>query len=119
MTTLALDEFLGACVQSVPEEPGLTMDELYGLYVSWCTLTGRQPAPDRSFRKSLAGAGIGPAQGTGRCTGLAMTGPAASDYLVHCELPLLALDGPPDGAEAEPAGAAWSVPPAGSWNPAA
>jgi hypothetical protein len=110
MTTLALDEFFRTCVHSVPEEPGLSLDELYGLYVSWCSLTDRRPAPDRTFRKVLTSAGICPQHRNGRCEGLAMTGPAALDYLVHCELPLLSLDGSGPGAEAVPDTAGSSPP---------
>lgn len=120
MATLALDEFLSACVQASPEGPGLSMDELYGLYVSWCALSGRHAAQDRTFRKVLASAGIEPNHRTGRCAGLSMTGPAAFDYLVHRELPLVPLIGSPDGEAAEvEAVATGSAPPSGSWRPAA
>ncbi|MEC5181794.1 hypothetical protein RCH07_003163 [Arthrobacter sp. CG_A4] len=89
---LVLDEFLRECVDQDPDNDGLGPNELYGLYVSWCALNATAPVADRTFRVALGAAGISPACRAGPCPGLAMTGPAARDYIVHSELPLLVLE---------------------------
>jgi hypothetical protein len=91
MLKTTLDEFVTDCIARNQDADGLTQEELYGLYLSWCSLRGSMPAPARSFRAGLRAAGIQPARGGGVCTGLVMTGPAACDYIVHRELPLVAL----------------------------
>jgi hypothetical protein len=86
-----LHEFVNDCIARNQDADGLTQEELYGLYVSWCSLRGSMPAPARTFRAGLRAANIQPEHRGGRCTGLAMTGPAACDYIVHRELPLAPL----------------------------
>ncbi|XAS68156.1 hypothetical protein V3C33_02135 [Micrococcaceae bacterium Sec5.7] len=90
MTKVPLDEFLCECVDRSPDHDGLALEELYGLYVSWCVLRETEPASDRAFRAGLGEAKINPVR-RGRCPGLAMTGSASADYIVHRELPLVAL----------------------------
>lgn len=55
----------------------LTPDELYGLYTSWCLINQTQPEPPAALWASLMELGIDPED----CE-LAMTGPAAADYIV-------------------------------------
>ena len=86
-----LHEFVNDCITRNEEADGLTQEELYGLYLSWCSLRGTTPAPPRSFRAGLRAVNIQPEHRGGLCTGLAMTGPAACDYIVHRELPLASL----------------------------
>jgi hypothetical protein len=88
MTKTRLDEFLNECITRDPDSDGLSLDELYGLYISWCGLRGSTPVPDRTFRAGLRAADIGPGRRAGLCPGLAMTGAAACDYIVHREFPL-------------------------------
>jgi hypothetical protein len=94
MAKTPLEDFLNECVARDPEGDGLSMAELYGLYLSWCALEGSTPVGDKTFRADLRAASIRPAHRGGRCPGLRMAGPAACDYLVHRELPLLVLDQP-------------------------
>ena len=93
MAKTPLDEFLNECVARDPDADGLNVEELYGLYLSWCGLAGSTPVRSRAFRAGLRAGNIRPARREGRCPGLTMTGPAACDYLVHRELPLVMLDG--------------------------
>ena len=94
MAKTPLEDFLTECVARDPEGDGLSMAELYGLYLSWCALEGSTPVGDKTFRAGLRAANISPAHRGGRCPGLRMAGPAACDYLVHRELPLVVLDDP-------------------------
>ena len=89
-----LHEFVNDCIARNQDADGLTQEELYGLYLSWCSLRGSTPAPARTFRAGLRAVNIQPDHPGGLCTGLAMTGPAACDYILHRELPLAML--PPE-----------------------
>ena len=86
-----LNEFVNDCIARNQDADGLSQEELYGLYLSWCSLRGTRPAPARTFRAGLRAADIAPDHRGGLCTGLAMTGPAACDYILHRELPLASL----------------------------
>jgi hypothetical protein len=86
-----LHEFVNDCIARNQDADGLTQEELYGLYLSWCSLRGCTPAPARTFRAGLRAANIQPQHRGGLCTGLMMTGPAARDYIVRRELPLAPL----------------------------
>lgn len=55
----------------------LTPDELYGLYTSWSLINKSQPEPPAALWASLREQGIDPED----CE-LAMTGPAAADYIL-------------------------------------
>jgi hypothetical protein len=92
MTKTRLEDFLNACVAPDPDGNGLSMDELYGVYLSWCGLEGAAPAGGGAFSAGLRAANVRPAYRGGRCPGLRMTGPAACDYLVRREFPLDALE---------------------------
>ena len=94
MTKKPLEDFLNECVAPDPDGDGLSMEELYGLYLSWCGLEGLTPVRTRAFRAGLRAANIGAEHHGSRCPGLRMAGPAACDYLVHRELPLVVLDAP-------------------------
>lgn len=92
MTKVPLDNFLSECVSRSSGEDGLSFEELYGLYISWCGLTASEPVRARTFRASLRAAGIAPGHRGDLCQDLMMVGPAARDYIVHSALPLTALD---------------------------
>jgi hypothetical protein len=94
MAKTPVEDFLNECVAPDPDGDGLSMEELYGLYLSWCGLEGSDPVRGRAFRAGLRAANIRRAHAGSRCPGLKMTGPAACDYLVHRELPLAVLDAP-------------------------
>lgn len=94
MTKTRLEDFLNACVAPDPDGSGLSMDELYGVYLSWCGLERVAPAGGGAFRAGLRAANVRPAHRGGRCPGLRMSGPAACDYLVRREFPLAALEAP-------------------------
>ena len=98
MTKTPLEDFLNECVAPDPDGDGLSMEEMYGLYLSWCGLEGLKPVRGRAFRAGLRAANIRPSHRGSRCPGLMMAGPAACDYLVHRELPLVVLD-PPAGRQ--------------------
>lgn len=107
MMKIALNEFLGECTTRDPAGEGLRMAELYGLYVSWCALKNTKPVSQGTLAAAVRGAGNRPT-GRGPCPGMAMTGPAARDYIVHRELPLYALE--PSGAQHDPPAAQDSPP---------
>jgi hypothetical protein len=90
MMKIALNEFLGECTTRDPEGEGLRLAEVYGLYISWCALKNTNPVSQGTLAAALHDAGIRPT-GQGPCPGLAMTGMAARDYIVHRELPLYDL----------------------------
>lgn len=80
-----LSEFLQECTSRDDTLDGLGPDELYGLYVSWCSLNRRRPVADVHFRAELGTMGIHPGLRGKRLVypGLAMVGPAATDYIVN------------------------------------
>ncbi len=92
MMKVPLDNFLNECVSRNSGEDGLSFEELYGLYISWCGLTASEPVRARAFRASLRAAGIAPTHRGDLCRNLMMVGPAARDYIVHSALPLTALE---------------------------
>ncbi len=94
MTKTPLEDFLNECVAADPDGDGLSVEELYGLYLSWCGLAGFAPVGGRGFRAGLRAANVRTDHGGIRCPGLRMTGPAACDYLIHRELPLAVLEAP-------------------------
>jgi len=72
--TAFLDE---ATVPDFDTDCPLTADCLYGLYVSWCALQGRDPEPDFTFRAAMHCRGVDVHDSR-----LRMTGPAAADYIL-------------------------------------
>lgn len=101
MTKAALQDFVNESIARNQDADGLSQEELYGLYLSWCGLRGATPVPARSFRAGLRAVNINPTRG-GLYTGLAMTGPAACDYIVHRQLPLAVLNQEARGSAAAP-----------------
>jgi hypothetical protein len=92
MTKVPLDNFLHECVCRDSGGDGLSFEELYGLYISWCGLTASEPVRARTFRASLRAAGIAPEDRGELFQDLVMVGPAACNYIVHSVLPLATLD---------------------------
>ena len=91
MTKTPLNDFLNECLAPDPDGNGLSMEELCGVYLSWCGLTGFAPVGGKAFRPGLSAANVRTEHLGSKCPGLRMTGPAACDYLVHRELPLAVL----------------------------
>lgn len=58
-------------------DKGLDSEELFGLYTSWCLLTGCPQESAEALWHALESRGIIPGKNT-----LAMTGPAAADYIL-------------------------------------
>lgn len=58
-------------------DSGLTKEGLYGLYTSWCLINQGQPEPADALWAALEDRRIKPDDNT-----LAMSGPAALDYIV-------------------------------------
>ena len=81
-----LDRFLRDCITAdYSADYGLTNDEMYGLYVSWCVLQLQTPQPSEPFWHAMSA--LPPCahrrnhDGT-FWPGLRMTGPAAVDYIL-------------------------------------
>lgn len=85
--------FLSECIACAPgKQPGLSDDELYGVYLSWCFLNAETPGSDSSLGAALSQQGhveIYGAQGRRVWPGLTMKGPAAVDYILASQPSLL------------------------------
>ena len=78
VSTRHFEDFLREATSSDPgTEQGLHREELFGLYTSWCALSGCPPEPEGALWDALEACGINPDRNQ-----LAMTGPAAADYIV-------------------------------------
>jgi hypothetical protein len=85
-------QFLAECIEKDGDPSiGLTTDELYGLYTSWCLIQRLEPQPGKSFWANMRAAGIGPRQVNHRilCPSLRMRGPAAADYILASQPDLI------------------------------
>jgi hypothetical protein len=86
MSDLQYSRFLSECMTHDPDRPtGLLGEEMYGVYISWCLLHGEAPASGTAFWAAMKRQGCGGRQRhAGRYVfpGLAMTGPAAVDYIL-------------------------------------
>jgi hypothetical protein len=89
MSTPDYPRFLSECIIHDPDEqPGLRDDEMYGVYLSWCLLNQKQPAPEHAFWAAMTTRGyIQKHHSVGRhiCPGLGMKGPAALDYILSSQ----------------------------------
>jgi hypothetical protein len=86
METSDYARFIQDCVAAgTAEDHGLTDDQLYGVYVSWCGLDGQPAACCEAFRAAMAYFGLHAKLQNNRRNiwpGLRMTGPAALDYIL-------------------------------------
>jgi len=84
METSDYTRFIRDCIADTTADHGLTEDQLYGVYLSWCGLQRQPPTPCESFWTAIA-QGL-QARGTNShgniWPGLRMTGPAALDYIL-------------------------------------
>lgn len=70
--------FLSDALQEQPgSERGFSLDELYGLYISWCLMNDAVIESADTLWAALQAWGIDPARNH-----LAMKGPAAVDYII-------------------------------------
>ena len=57
------EAFVREAVSEAPgSDHGLSCDELFGLYTSWCLLSGRQLLPEQALWRALKRQGIAPRQ---------------------------------------------------------
>lgn len=80
--------FLSECIIRDPDkDSGLRDDELYGVYLSWCALKGKQPGSDHAFWNAIKKAGHAKNHADGQHVwpGITMTGPAAVDYILSSQ----------------------------------
>jgi hypothetical protein len=63
--------------QERDNEAGLSPDELYGVYTSWCLLNNEEPQAPAALWAALKAHRIRPAHNH-----LIMKGPAAADYII-------------------------------------
>lgn len=78
--------FLSECIiQDSKRQTGLLQDEMYGVYLSWCFLNREDPASEDAFWAALSHLGLVKPRGSTRLPGLAMTGPAAVDYILYSQ----------------------------------
>ena len=78
MAVSHFDHFLAEA--TVPDsDPMLTLglEELFGLYISWCNVHHHIPGTEADFRAAMKQHGI-----NASAPGLRMTGPAATDYIL-------------------------------------
>jgi hypothetical protein len=70
------DQFLSeATYRDRESDSTLDRDSLYGLYTSWCYLSGNAPQSEHAFWAAMK-------QRTSRGQRLKMKGPAAADYIL-------------------------------------
>ncbi|WP_442543319.1 hypothetical protein ACSBOX_15970 [Arthrobacter sp. KN11-1C] len=76
---IQFDQFLAEATITTHDRSDSTLgrDCFYGLYTSWCWLKQSVPLPENIFWAALKAKGIHPVG-----NGLAMTGPAAADYIL-------------------------------------
>lgn len=92
MTVSTYSLFLADSIARAEPNHGLTDDELYGVYTSWCLLHREFPASSPVFWAAMRERGI---PNRRRITkgvirpGLRMTGPAAVDYILASQPSLL------------------------------
>ena len=77
--------FVQDCLADTLEEQTLTEDQVFGVYLSWCSLLAQAPGPCESFWAAMAELGLHERYGNNRGVmrlGLRMTGPAALNYIL-------------------------------------
>lgn len=78
MKTTHFDDFVREATNRDPgSEKGLDSEELFGLYTSWCLSKNCPQESAEALWQALESRGIIPGKNT-----LAMTGPAAADYIL-------------------------------------
>jgi hypothetical protein len=93
METSDYTRFIRDCIAAnAAEDKGLSEDQLYGVYLSWCGMNRQVPTSCESFSLAMSELGLtSRRQNNHRCiwSGLRMTGPAALDYILTSRPSLL------------------------------
>lgn len=78
--------FVSECVTSVPgKEPGVSEDEMYGVYLSWCLLNAENPRSSESLWAAVRQEGHRLKHcldGRNEWPELSLAGPAVVDYIL-------------------------------------
>lgn len=86
METSDYSRFIRDCIAADPlDDHKLTEDEMYGVYLSWCTLHRQPPKPPASFWTAMSRLGLHEQHSDNHRSirpGLRITGPAALDYIL-------------------------------------
>ena len=78
MSMTHFEDFLAEAISSDPgSEHGLSEENIFGLYTSWCALSGCPAESEEALWDAMALRGIDLGKNN-----LAMTGPAAADYIL-------------------------------------
>ncbi|MEE2523140.1 hypothetical protein V1639_12420 [Pseudarthrobacter sp. J75] len=78
MSSPHFEAFLAEATREEPDvEAGLSRDELYGVYISWCLMNNEEARPATALWAALRAQGTVPDSNR-----LVMTGPAAADYII-------------------------------------
>lgn len=86
METSHYARFIRECITAdIPDNHGLTEEQLYGVYLSWCSLDRQCAASCDSLRTAMSALGHQSRRQNDHddiWPGLRMTGPAALDYIL-------------------------------------
>lgn len=89
MSITSYSRFLKECIIRNPtQQLGLRDDEMWGVFLSWCSITGQHPGQEETFWEGMRSLGHGrtvSGEGGYVCRGLTMTGPAAVDYILSSQ----------------------------------
>lgn len=89
MSITSYSRFLSECIiHDASQQLGLRDDEVWGVFLSWCSVTGQQPGGEENFWEAMHNLGLGRTSsddGGYICRGLTMTGPAAVDYILSSQ----------------------------------
>ncbi len=93
MTLSDYKRFIADCIAvDAGEDCGLTDDELYGVYISWCAMQGHSIDPCKAFWAAMTDLGFHRRRRVNRRyvrPGLRMKGPAAVDYIIASQVSLV------------------------------
>ncbi|MCZ2404356.1 hypothetical protein IV498_14510 [Paenarthrobacter sp. Z7-10] len=86
-----LEKFFADCVRD-DEDPavGTSPDDLYGLYLTWCSILGLEPWSSHTFKTALSESHVASVR-AGRHSlypGLMMTGPIAITFITDTPRPI-------------------------------
>ena len=82
-----LDRFLRATTTVTTDGALVSLDELEGLYVYWCSLRGFEPVDTELVLEALAPHDVAPVvhDGVECLEGLVLTGPVMAGFIMSCE----------------------------------
>lgn len=82
-----IQEFLQHCTTVTADGSLASLDELEGLYVYWCSLTGTEALETDAVLDGLRLLGLEGTQrnGVDYVEGLLLTGPVMADFILACE----------------------------------